>query len=297
MSGLAISPQAKQKANEAILITGGARSGTTIMGRLIHSFEGVEYSFEPPMMFSLFSLLDEMPAQQWKLLYETYVYEEFFLNALAGRNLNINSNDASSIYKAKSEAFVAERMEASVTKVEAERRVRNHRIAYKVPDVVPFIPSLIDLYPDTTVVVMRRGPIEVLNSLAGKGWFAPENEKANLIWPYRWCEGVQVPFWVADQDVKLWTEWGELDRCAYYYLRMNELLNYRDKQVIVDYQELGKWPESVAGDLADRLGLKFGEKTPEVIRSVQDSGAQRDPAILERLSPHFRERIWGLLYG
>lgn len=294
MKELAISPVARQKANEAILVTGGARSGTTIIGRLIHSFEGVEYAFEPPMMFSLFALLDAMPAAQWRLLYETYLYEEFFLNALAGRNLNLNLTDASSVYSAKPESLVAARMERSLRKGEAERMRGEHRAAYKVPDVVPFVASLEQLYPGTNVVIMRRGPVETLSSLAAKGWFAPENETANLVWPFKWHNGVQVPFWVADEDLALWATLGEFDRCAYYYLRMNEDLDRRDNQMIIEYQDLNERPQTVAHDLAEKLGLTFGEKTSEVIQSIQKRHVSPDACILERLSREYRERIWAL---
>jgi len=50
---LQISNIASDKVNSSILISGVARSGTTIVGKLISSFDGVEYSFEPPMMFTL----------------------------------------------------------------------------------------------------------------------------------------------------------------------------------------------------------------------------------------------------
>jgi hypothetical protein len=55
----------------AVCLTSIARSGTTLVGSLIHSMRGVEYSFEPPTLFMLFPLLDQIPAEAWKLLYET----------------------------------------------------------------------------------------------------------------------------------------------------------------------------------------------------------------------------------
>ena len=40
-----ISRSAKEKCNNVILLTGCARSGTTIMGKIIHSFQDVEYDY------------------------------------------------------------------------------------------------------------------------------------------------------------------------------------------------------------------------------------------------------------
>ena len=81
-----------EKCNNSTLITGGARNGTTILGKIFHSFNNVEYIFEPPLFFSLFALIDSLDKDDWKLLYETYLYEEFLINALGGRNLNYNKS-------------------------------------------------------------------------------------------------------------------------------------------------------------------------------------------------------------
>ena len=41
-----------------------ARSRTTIIGKIIHSFDRVEYAFEPPDLLSLLSLIDIMIQHQ-----------------------------------------------------------------------------------------------------------------------------------------------------------------------------------------------------------------------------------------
>ncbi|MDE2291702.1 MAG: hypothetical protein KGL53_06435, partial [Elusimicrobia bacterium] len=67
---------AKEAVNRAVMIVGVARSGTTLAGSLVSSFDGIEYSFEPPLLFSLLPLIDAMPADQFQLIFETYLYEE-----------------------------------------------------------------------------------------------------------------------------------------------------------------------------------------------------------------------------
>ena len=39
--------------DKMVIIGGSARSGTTIIGKLIHSLKNIEYQFEPPMLVSL----------------------------------------------------------------------------------------------------------------------------------------------------------------------------------------------------------------------------------------------------
>ena len=73
-STLTLNKQIFDKCNECIVITGCARSGTTILSKIIHSFSNVELSFEPPMLFSLFPLINKLSQNDWKLLYETYLY-------------------------------------------------------------------------------------------------------------------------------------------------------------------------------------------------------------------------------
>jgi hypothetical protein len=100
----------KSKVNNSILITGSARSGTSIMGKIIHSLKNVEYVFEPPTLVSLFSVIHEMDEKHWSLLFQTYLYEEFLINAIAGRNLNFNTNDDSCIYNTKPRNEIEERL-------------------------------------------------------------------------------------------------------------------------------------------------------------------------------------------
>src|SRR5512141_1115475 len=98
---LEISSKASPFCSNAIFITGSARSGTSLVGSIIHSMDKVEYAYEPPMLVSLFAMINGLPEAQWKFLYETYLYEEILLNSIAGRAINCNVSDYSSIYKVK----------------------------------------------------------------------------------------------------------------------------------------------------------------------------------------------------
>jgi hypothetical protein len=263
------------------------------VGKIVHSFQGVEYAFEPPDLFSLFSLMERMPETQWRLLYKTYLYEEHFINALSGRNLNCNRQDDSSIYSVKAAAEIEARLSRSMRKAEAEQAGENAVIAYKIPDVVPFLPRLLAYYPRTRIVMLRRDHAETLNSLHRMAWFTDENATRNLIWPFTVHKGMQVPFWVAEDDHDKWFGMTALDRCAYYYLRMLESIEQVTPRIDIDYQRLVDAPRETAEDLAGRLGLSFGPKTEEILAGVKPGPAERDRAILGRIDPDFAERIRG----
>ena len=153
---LHISKMASNVVSNAIIITGSARSGTTIMGKIVHSFQGVEYVNEPPMLFSLISKIDDVGPNIWKLLYETYLYEEFLINALAGRSINCNRGDDSSIYHVKGNEEIEARLQNSYGKLEVEDiiKLKNIQLAYKIPNIVPYVSKINDIYPSRTVVVM-----------------------------------------------------------------------------------------------------------------------------------------------
>jgi len=222
-SNLGLDERIFKKCNNVVVVTGSARSGTTILGKILHTFKGVEYSFEPPMLVSLFALIDTLPQAQWKLLYETYVYEEFLINALAGRGLNCNRADDSSIYNVKPKILIEGRLEYSLRKIEAERKAKKSRVVYKLPNIVPFLSKLKVYYPGTKIILITRKAPDVFRSILEKGWFADSTlRNENIAWPNRFIDGLRVPYWVASEDVEKWCKMNELHRIAYYYIRMNE---------------------------------------------------------------------------
>lgn len=288
---LKISEQAYSFSSNAVLVTGSARSGTTIVGKIIHTFRGVEYAYEPPMLFSLFALIERMNEQDWRLLYETYLYEEFMLNALAGRSINCNQSDDSSIYNVKPLEEIEARLQRSLPKAEAEILAKCHTVAYKIPDIIPYVSKLTDYYPGTRVVVTMREAVGTINSLMQKKWFNEANANSNLIWPFRIHEGTQIPFWVREEDDDLWLGLSELDRSAYYYIRVNENVNKIAGRITVSYTQLVRDPGKTVGELAERLGLKFGAITERILQEVKLTRPVRDDQIISGIHPSLREQV------
>lgn len=276
----------------AIVVSGSARSGTTIMGKILHSLEGVEYSFEPPMLFSLFALMEKIDCSAWRLLYETYLYEEFFINALSGRHLNCNRGDDSSIFAVKSMSEVDKRLACSIGKSEAEKIAANSVLAYKMPDVVPFLSLLKQYYPQTRLVMMRRNAIDTFHSIKCKGWFSDamlRNE--NLNWPNTFINGLRVPFWVKPQDHEKWAAMDELHRIAYYYLQTNGDISVLKPSLVIDYDEFVTAPHETVTTLAKTLGLQFGAKTEEVLATVSKTDKERPASLLDGLEPLVKAQV------
>ena len=288
---LKLHPVAHDCANSAILVSGSARSGTTIVGKLIHSFSTVEYVFEPPALIALFPLMGAMPREQWNYLYEAYLYEEFLINAVSGRAINTNRADDSSIFKSKDEWEIASRLDRSWPKSESTRLAASCRAAYKIPNIVAYVPELCCRYPGMSVIMMVRNAVETIHSLMAKHVFTPDHPSAMQPWPFRIVENERIPYWVRLGDEKLWKELSEIDRCAYYYIRMNENLEVSSRQFVLKYSELVKSPLVVSHKLADFLGLSFGKCTDGIIDSIKPSWKVLDTGVIASISDTFRCQV------
>ena len=289
---LQLSPEIERKVGNAILISGSGRSGTTIMGKLLHSFKCVEYVFEPAMLVSLMPMIDRLDASSWKLLYETYLYEEFLMNALSGRAINTNAADDSSIYKVKSTEEIEAKLIRSIRKAEAVQMAQNAMIAYKLPNIVPFIPRLVTYYPHKRVLIMKRDAASTIHSLLEKGWFSEESVRTSAVWPYRLCDDVHVPSWIRSGDEELWVTMTEIDRCAYYYIRVSEDVRNIPNRLEIRYSDLLNNPKAVAHQIAETYHLEAGPKTAEIIASIRPIAHERDPKVLNSISSTLSEKVY-----
>lgn len=293
MTALRLGTRIAQKVDRSIIISGCMRSGTTILGRIIYSMRDVEYVLEPPLMYSLFALLPEMEESHWRLLFETHLYEEFLVNALAGRSINTNRSDDSSIFLCKSEDAVAERLSRSMRKKDAVLAAEASTVAFKTPSIVPFLPVLKKYYPGIRIIIVTRGATDIFNSLKGRRWFSDDTlRNEDLLYPNHFNNGLRIPYWVRQADHRRWEAMDELNRIAYYYIRMNEAAQTIPGCITVKYGELLARPRETAAQLAETLGLRFGEKSDEIIASIKPREHKgSDRSILDGLGVEERERV------
>jgi len=290
-SDLKLNSAAFEACNRAIVISGCGRSGTTTIGQVIHSMKGVEYCFEGPTLVSLFAAMSRLRPPEWKLLYETYLYEDFLINALSGRSLNCNEGDDSSIYKVKDAAVIHSRLSKSKKKGEAVAEAKRSRIAYKVPDIVPYLKRLRSFYPGSRLVLLRRDAEDTINSIVRKKWFSSEVLKAGIsIWPNRTRGGLSVPYWIPVKDIDRWIRFDEWNRAAYYYAFMTEAQHDLRDAIIVDYDRLVEHPKREIDSLAKKLGLAFGKRTDRIIASIDKRNIRRH-RVIPRLEPDMKRRL------
>jgi len=283
---------AKDKCSESILITGSARSGTTILGQLLASFSGVEYSFEPPLLFSLFGNINSIPERYFKLLFNTYLYEEILMGGLSGRTLNLNRKDDSSVYHYLPEQVVKERILSSHRKADLIRLAEDGCISFKMPDVVPFVGKLLDYFPKFKIIQTIRSPESTFNSILGKNWFNDDSlSLRGRIWPSKFVNDVVVPYWVPSKKEEQWVGGTELERIAIYYIEMTRIAHISKLTCVVDYDEMVTSPRILVTRLCQRLGLEIGTLTDSIIAKIRPQ-ITSDKANLRMLGLELREEVY-----
>jgi hypothetical protein len=261
------------------------------MGKLVHSFKGVELDFEPPLLLSLIANINKIQEEVWKNLYQTYIYEDFLINALSGRRINLNKNDDSCIYHVKSKLDIDARLSMGIRKIEAERRAKECKFAFKLPDIVPYLNLIKAIYPLSKFILMSRDANETISSLMIKGWFSNENLEKNVIWPYVKNNNIIIPFWVNKADSERWVEMSELDRCAYYYLKMAYEIKDQANVLVIRYSELIASPQETAEKICSIYDLKFGCLTNNIIEQIKSYKITSHANIMENISKDLLEEI------
>jgi len=171
-------------------------------------------------------------------------------------------------------------------KTEAEDRAVSASLAYKMPDIGPFASKLNQYYPRMRIVVVKRNPIDTINSLMEKDWYSNTSLASNRIWPYRVREGISVPFWVNRDDDNEWVRMTEMDRCAYAYVRAYECVESISNKIEVSYDSLIQNPYASAYDLAQSLKVKFGDLTQDILAEIKPPIKSRDFDMRKKISPY-----------
>ena len=264
--------------------------------QLLHSLDGVEMFHEPPTLYTLVPLIGEVNEREWRLLFETTLYEAL-LDALAGRYVNFNRHDDSYIHKAKSEENIAARLASAHRHAELVELARHHVVAFKIPEMVPYVGALRSYYGGMRVVVTVRQPEAVVASLLRKGWYADSRLRGESNkWPLKRRPDVNLPFWVPDEYDERWITMNEVERCCLSYAFQYEGLVDRREVAVVDYDNFVANPRPAFAALTATLGLEHGARTETLLANVVAApsppdilSGDVDPAIVRRVRRTYEE--------
>jgi hypothetical protein len=270
--------------NRCIFISGPARSGTTIVGKIIGSCENIEYSFEPPMLLAILANSNSMDDDLLQYLLEAYLVEDVFASLVSGRGYNTNYQDYSSIISMKTIEFIEKKRKISLRKEEVVSMFGEQILSFKSPSMSLYIKRFKELFADSQVIITHRHPADVIRSILEKGWFS---SRSDISWPFKSCESNRtVPFFVEEEFCEEWNKISEIDKCAYYYLRITEARETFD-HILVDYQKLTENPKKIISNLMETIGLAEGSKTQDLIKSIKYGRNSLGNGLLRNVSSNF----------
>jgi hypothetical protein len=297
---------AYEAVDKSVFIIGPGRTGSTLSGRIVQSFQGIEYAYEPSFLHSLIPLIDELSRRQFQLLFETYLYEDKFLDMVTGRGWNFNQKDESSILKVKSEAEIKARTGVSLGKVAAMEKARGAVLAFKLTDVVPFVRRLKEYYPGMRFVLTHREAYGCIASLLKKEWFSDATLRSRgAVWNGEFKDGILLPHWLPASARGDWSAMSALTRSALYYREMYSSLQGVGGIHLFSYDRLIREPGPAIRGLAAWIGAKTTPDTERIIASVRDNSVS-DKSVLDGLTPADRtetlrysdpEYVTGLMRG
>ncbi len=137
-----------------------------------------------------------------------------------------------------------------------------------------YLSSLVNYYPKTSLILIKRNGFSTIRSLLNKHWFSDKTLKRNnFIWPNIIYNGLRVPHWVMPEDIKKWISMTEIERCTYCYFQQAQALRNLSKiaKYSIHYERLVNQPTDVASELISVLDAKFGSHSISIINSIHDN--------------------------
>jgi hypothetical protein len=261
------------KNNRIIVIGGCARTGTTVLANLIGTLNNIEYFFEPPTMKLLFNYVNNIEHTIWKELFYNYLYNDLFYRALAGRNINLNKNDDSSIYNYKSEKDISFRLSRSFRQFEMKELSKDKVIAFKILEEISNFSHVKKIIPDILGIVIYRNANDTINSLLSKGWFSDKSLDPDSTEPasmFSVEKGIRICNFVKLDDIDYWIRSSEIERCAYYYIRAyKEILKIKNDLHFINYDNFIFKPEEELIKILSLFKLAPGSLTNQKIKAIK----------------------------
>lgn len=282
-----------------IFISGCARSGTTLVGKILGSALNAEYFMEPPLLGELAASLagGEIDTEVFENLVKLYIVRDLMHQRLAGRNFNNNSFDDSWVLNYKSDNDVKRILSRTWSEKECHENSKNAICVFKIPDIFVIKP-LQDVFSSLVdSVIVKRDPISVYESILRKGWYSNEWLGPYLNGPYKRVkdeafDSQRVPFWV-DSDYEYFLQLNNFDKSALHVISMFKPTTLVENATFVFYENLCQNVSYVERLLED-LSLIKTPQTERVLASIRPTNVYRSKDIVGPLSKEIRKRLEAL---
>lgn len=273
--------------DRVLIITGVARSGTSILGKLIGSMSPVHYLFEPTIL-KWFGIIDAIDVNTIRAT----ILEDYFLPLIQGRSLNFNPHDDSYIYNYKTRKEIILAMKNLNTRDKALEYINEIKPLFviKMPDFQPYMETAKQIFPGLRALNIIRNGNDVVNSMVRRGWYTDEymrNGITEWVVDSRITDGYH-PWWIDEESKVYWHKWSQITRCACVW------------RCLIDYE----WPivpmnifyESIgildsANRFSAQYGLKMTELTYQHTDSIKEHKQKQYPDIIDKIEQPERHKF------
>ena len=241
-------------------ITGCARSGTTILGKILSTLKGVEYAFEPETFYSLLPLINKIEKKYWSNIYKNYLINDLFYNLCVGRKINLKKNELNSIYNSLSKKQVKQKLCLKLRRKEFDHYLKKNKKALiiKVPSLARSFLKLQNYYPQNRFIITKRNTSAIISSLIKKNWF-----KKNSV--HYLCNN---KYWIEPKLLKVWAHSNEQEKAKLYVNVIEKYLKKIKNKYVVNFEILLRDPNKIIKEVCNYLNLKRTRKTDEMIEQI-----------------------------
>ncbi|MBI2889490.1 MAG: sulfotransferase [Nitrospirae bacterium] len=283
-----------------LLITGAARSGTGILGRILGSCENTVFAYEPPCLPAAAGVLatGDMTDAGARFLLDVCLHEVEFYPRLLGRRVNLRPGYSFSFNYLSWDKLI-ERLGFPDRRREYHqlRSSRSWSFVFKHPDLHLIPERMVQWFPRLKVIHLIRDGRDVVASGLRRAWYSDTYYREWVTtWFRRGSESPDAcPFFVEERYRSDWSRWNPATRAAYNWCRMvqaglegaqNEPVRVRR----VKYEELVRDVEGVAGRLADWAGLELSGLSRSHMRGLEEYHQVTHDHVFD-LAPAVRDRF------
>ena len=245
-----------------IWITGCARSGTTILGKILSTLKSVEYAFEPEYLYTLLPKIHSFNKRNWLNLYNTYLIEELFFNLCVGRKVNFRKIDDSYIGHSLSSKDLKAKLKINLSRIDFENFLKKNEknLVIKIPDIARNLIKLEKYYPKNKFIITTRNTKSISNSIIKKKWFK-NNKNLPLIY--------KNPDLLGKNIYKKWLKLDEKEKAEEYVKQINRKCKKIKNKYVFVYENFVKNPNKEINNICKFLNLKKTIKTKEIIKTVR----------------------------
>ena len=279
-------------AKKVIWISGNPRSGTSLLGKILASCKGCEYSFEPELLPYIISLKDTLNKQKWKELYEGYIEEELFFNLLVGRKVNFRKREDSSIQIIKSKKEIKKKLLTNLSRVDLAKYLKKNKINFIIKFPTIDIKRIISLYPQNKNVLIKRNIYSVISSLFEKKWFSNEKNLIDSFLPHKIINARKYPYWFDRKYLKIWKKSNEITKCAIFVLVSEKYYHRIKNYSLIEYEELVSNPIKSIKRLTKRLNLEMTKNTFQILNTVKKNSRKININVIkDKIQPEILKKL------